>query len=589
MDSKSSWKRPAWADIRALLGSTVNVLRTALAYLLGVSEERKPEIYLRLAQTASLAELNYWLQLVFSCGIATLGLVLNSPAVVIGAMLVSPMMGPIMATGLSLVVGDVYLGFKSLVNIFLSSFMAVCISALLVAFLPFTAVTEEIAARIQPTVLDMAVALLCGLAGAVASCLSRTQVGTAAPGVAIAVALMPPLCVVGFGVGIGFDWPIVKGGGLLFLANLVAIIVTSALVFFTVRMDTDEVQECAFQWEESQATPDSRFAHLVQWVPLYRRVRRVGSLPGRLTIILLFLILIFIPLKQALTRVTREVTIRQEVNKRVKAFAQRGRSAIDAKDTIISEGKIIVLLRISTAELYRQADRERFERETSAVLGAPVELELTQNLASIGEGDTISRLLKPGASVAQSKSKTLMQLTLDLSHRLHQMTTVLPFPPESVLAEMRTVVSDRTGRLGMEVIYLGERDLAPDTQAVINQVIGREAAIADLDVSYRRIAGGVRFRIPFGFGSATPGRRATEAIDRAGRVLAKYPSLAAHLAGNAESDESQRNGKLAEQRAIAVRLSLLERWHIDPKRIIVETGKEPRRAVTIALSQSLSS
>jgi outer membrane protein OmpA-like peptidoglycan-associated protein len=139
----------------------------------------------------------------------------------------------------------------------------------------------------------------------------------------------------------------------------------------------------------------------------------------------------------------------------------------------------------------------------------------------------------------------------------------------------------------MEVLYLGERDLASDTQTVISQLIRRQAAIADLDVSYQRIAE-VRFRIPFALGSATPGRRAKEALDRAGRVLAKHSSLAVHLTSYVESGESRRNGKLAEERAIAVRLLLLDRWHIDPARIIMESGKEPRRAVTIALAQLLS-
>lgn len=581
----STRNRRVWVAMRRLLKRTVNAMRTALARLLGVNEGRKPEIYLGLAQSASLRELNYWLQLVLSCGIATLGLVLNSPAVVIGAMLVSPMIGPIMATGLSLVLGDVYLGLKSLTNILLSALTAVGISALLVALLPFTAVTEEIAARTQPTALDMTVALLCGLAGAVASCLSRTAVGTAAPGVAIAVALMPPLCVVGFGVGTGFDWPIVKGSGLLFLANLVAIIVTSSLVFFIVRMDTEEVKECAFRWQESEEKLDQRFAHVVQRVPLYRRVRRVGSLPGRLAIILFFLIVIFIPLKQALSRVTREVTIRQEVNKRVKAFAQPGRSTIETTDTMISEGKILVSLRISTAELYGHADRERFEREAAAALDAPVELELTQNLAAIGEADTISRLLKPRATVAQAKPTTLVQLALDLSRRLRQMTTSLPFPPGVVFVEMRTVVSDRTGHLGMEVMYLAEKPLASDAQAVLGELIRREAATADLEVTHRRVAE-ARFLVPFAFGSDSPGKRATEAIDRVGRVLAMYPLLTVDLTGYADSGESRRNGKLAEQRAAAIRLSLSARWHIDSTRITVKTGKEPRRAANIALSQS---
>jgi len=77
---------------------------------LRLDPEHKPRICSQIYDSAEFSSLNYWLEIVFSAGIATFGLVLNSPAVIIGAMLISPLMGPIMATGLSLAVGDLYLG-----------------------------------------------------------------------------------------------------------------------------------------------------------------------------------------------------------------------------------------------------------------------------------------------------------------------------------------------------------------------------------------------------------------------------------------------------------------------------------------------
>jgi len=86
--------------------------QTHLQRWLRIAPERKPAVYAQIHDTAEITSLNYWLEIVFSAGIAALGLVLNSPAVIIGAMLISPLMGPIMATGLALASGDLYLAIK---------------------------------------------------------------------------------------------------------------------------------------------------------------------------------------------------------------------------------------------------------------------------------------------------------------------------------------------------------------------------------------------------------------------------------------------------------------------------------------------
>ena len=95
---------------RANQAQTAGTYRDRIASKLGIGEERKVEIYLELARSTTLADPAYWLQTLFAAGIATLGLTLNSPAVIIGAMLISPLMGPILANGLALAAGDVILG-----------------------------------------------------------------------------------------------------------------------------------------------------------------------------------------------------------------------------------------------------------------------------------------------------------------------------------------------------------------------------------------------------------------------------------------------------------------------------------------------
>ncbi|HEY7912791.1 MAG TPA: DUF389 domain-containing protein, partial [Blastocatellia bacterium] len=100
-------------------------LRDWFAKSLGVRPQRKEEIYIDISRSATLLDPSYWLQILFAAGIATLGLILNSPAVIIGAMLISPLMGPILAAGLALATGDIILGLRAIVNLALSCMVAV--------------------------------------------------------------------------------------------------------------------------------------------------------------------------------------------------------------------------------------------------------------------------------------------------------------------------------------------------------------------------------------------------------------------------------------------------------------------------------
>jgi uncharacterized hydrophobic protein (TIGR00271 family) len=171
---------------------------------------------------------NYFVLIVLSCIIATLGLLLNSGAVVIGAMLVAPLMSPIFAFSLGLVLSDVRLLRLSVEAVFKGVALAVIIAAFIGVLSPFKELTGEILARTQPTLLDLAVALASGMAGAYA--LARKDVSAALPGVAIAAALMPPLGVVGLGLSLG-DARVAGGAFLLFVANIAAISLAGVIVF----------------------------------------------------------------------------------------------------------------------------------------------------------------------------------------------------------------------------------------------------------------------------------------------------------------------------------------------------------------------
>ncbi|HEX5819959.1 MAG TPA: DUF389 domain-containing protein, partial [Gemmatimonadales bacterium] len=182
----------------------------------------------RVAADSSLRGANLWL-LACSAVLASIGLDTNSAAVIIGAMLISPLMGPIVGIGLATGIDD-----RALLNGSLKSFgmaMAIALAASFLYFLatPLGEVTSELQARTSPTLLDVGVAFFGGLAGIVSG--SRREQTNAIPGVAIATALMPPLCTAGFGLATG-NLRFFAGAFYLFFINAVFI---SLATFFVVR------------------------------------------------------------------------------------------------------------------------------------------------------------------------------------------------------------------------------------------------------------------------------------------------------------------------------------------------------------------
>lgn len=168
----------------------------------------------------------YLFMTMMSCGIAILGLLQSSAAVVIGAMLISPLMGPIMQLGLSLCVVDFRLMRRSLTALAAGVALALIVSILVVKASPLREATSEIIARTQPTLFDLMVAVFSGLAGAYAAI---TRKGETIVGVAIATALMPPLAVVGYGIAVG-DGAIAGNAFFLFMTNLLAIALSVTVV-----------------------------------------------------------------------------------------------------------------------------------------------------------------------------------------------------------------------------------------------------------------------------------------------------------------------------------------------------------------------
>lgn len=185
------------------------------------------EIHERIESGVIIRGTNLWV-LIFATFIASIGLNVNSTAVIIGAMLISPLMGPIMGIGLALGVNDFELLKRSAKNFSFMTVIAILTSTLFFFISPWSVAQSELLARTQPTTFDVLIAFFGGLAGIVAQTRKEKSI-TVIPGVAIATALMPPLCTAGYGLATA-QFNYFFGAFYLFIINAVFIAIASFVI-----------------------------------------------------------------------------------------------------------------------------------------------------------------------------------------------------------------------------------------------------------------------------------------------------------------------------------------------------------------------
>jgi uncharacterized hydrophobic protein (TIGR00271 family) len=560
---------------------------------LGVGQDQKRSLYEDLSRSSTLLDATYWLQILFAAGIATLGLVLNSPAVIIGAMLISPLMGPILSGGLSLASGDVILGVRALLNLGLSCAVAITFAVLLVVLLPFKEMTNEIAVRTQPTTLDLVVAFFSGAIGSIATCKQVKGVVTSIPGVAIAVALMPPLCVVGYGVGFAFSvsgsegMRIARGGGLLFLTNLVAITFTAMLVFLALHIDTTWVKERIEEWRNE----DKESAWLKLWLSRLRvseKIRRAGSLPGRLLLIGLPILVILIPLAQSFSQLKVEIAKQQQEN-RIRqdatgiwqqSFAKlpdgQQRSFIDQLSVLQQDGKYTLQLRVFTSKPFTSSERTDFAHMTAAKLGLPpdaVAVQLVEIPTTSGE-----LVAKAQEERRVEAPPTIAQLQASFLQGVEAAVRGIRLPPPARLVDFEAATGSAEP-IQVDISYLSDRDIQPDANALIVDDVRSRLIFPTAKVKIDRIRDSYG-PVVFGRNQALFTPAVETVLSLAGLTLQQHPLLRVEIAGGANNRE---RSEMADERAAAINDYLVSTWQIEPARISISPSTGSARETTLTL------
>jgi uncharacterized hydrophobic protein (TIGR00271 family) len=228
------------------LSSSFQGFRSRISLFRGTDREGTVE---RLTAGAKLNPANSWL-LVCSAILASIGLDVSSPAVIIGAMLISPLMGPILGVGLGMGITDRALLQHSLRELAFATVFCLVASGLYFLISPLATPTPELIARTRPTLLDVGVAFFGGVAGIVAGS-RREQNLVTLPGVAIATALMPPLCAAGFGLATA-SWTFFFGAFYLYILNALFIALATFLVVRVLRFPRHELPAVEEQRRERQ-------------------------------------------------------------------------------------------------------------------------------------------------------------------------------------------------------------------------------------------------------------------------------------------------------------------------------------------------
>ncbi|MEX2032667.1 MAG: DUF389 domain-containing protein, partial [Dehalococcoidia bacterium] len=192
-----------------------------------LSQDERHEVYSDLRRSAR-ANHDFLTLTVLATAIASMGLLLNSAAVIIGAMLVAPFMSPLIAMGLAVVHGDARFMRVAAGAILRGTAVGVAVGVIVGLVMPPTGLTDELLARTEPSGIDLMVALFSGAAGAYA--FARRDLSAALPGVAIAAALVPPLSAAAIALSAG-DRDAAVGAGLLYVMNVGAIAGAAAVIF----------------------------------------------------------------------------------------------------------------------------------------------------------------------------------------------------------------------------------------------------------------------------------------------------------------------------------------------------------------------
>ncbi len=454
-------------------------LQDRLLRVLGDSAVGRAHLVQHMLRRDASEVTSYWLQMVVAVGIATLGLVVNSGAVVIGAMLIAPLMVPIVGLAMGLATGGPFLVLRTVGRIALSVVVAVGGAALITLMLPYHELNSELAARTSPTVLDLVTAGFCALAGVFASLRPASNMASTAAGTSIGISLVPPLCASGYGLGTA-DWSVAGGAGLLFLTNMVAIVAVGMIAFVITGFHRVEV----IPLERDELAKEGGGAPLAR--ALARRLARLFEsrpLGPALRFLMPFflLALVYIPLGRALTEVAWQVRVKMAVRKSIDTESAR----LVQSRVRVDRHEVEVLVVILGAPDDAAAVRARLDAEIRLSSGVVPRIEVLAVPDASALAGLVSTMTPRGVEAPVVIAELAPDEALNAA-RARVRATVAQLWPTAAAGEplVIDVGTDEGAALRVRVVHLGPA-LSPDGAEALRlgSTLGLEREVQLVDVA----------------------------------------------------------------------------------------------------------
>jgi uncharacterized hydrophobic protein (TIGR00271 family) len=541
---------------------TYRLKKKAAEWLLKTAANVNHESVIKdIAQETSLS-VQYFVMLTLANLIALSGLITNSVPVIIGAMLISPLMGPLLSFGFAFITGDRTIWRRSIKKISISVGVTLIIAAFAAMLSPLKEITPEILIRTRPNLYDLMIAFLSGIAGSAALCTKRNYL-TIVPGVAIATAVIPPLSVAGFGAGIG-NFTIISGGFFLFFTNFVAIVIATCIVFFFYGFRPRMVTEMDLQ-----------------------------QLRKRFAFLSIVLVVISIPLIYTLHASISEVRLRGTVSELLKKGLNReGSSHLAGFDYRKRAGRIEVNAVVNAVELLSEEDVAGIEAALAKGVGLKTRLSLEQVKVQPGGLKTVVvpasapaiAPQRPPGEVLRASRESVISIARQSSDKLEKIIA-----PSSV-ADLSVGFRDKSFGISVDLKIRRDSPMSGEERLWLKHLLESEMGVpVELSVE------SVPFVPPLVFrrGDATISDSMRAQLAAIGAVYQKDPQLRCRIDAVAESGLPRRKQReLAGRRIDAVKNILATECGVPKENIATsvnaEARKEPFVHVTVTLSSAVA-
>lgn len=390
----------------------------------------------------------YFILLSIANLIALSGLLMNSIPVIIGAMLISPLMGPILSFGYAFVTGDKIIFQRAFKKISTSIALTLLVAAIATYISPLKDITNEIAVRTRPNLYDLVIAFLSGTAGAVAVCTRKGYI-TIVPGVAIATAVIPPLSVSGFGLGTG-NPQILLGGIFLFFTNFVAITISTSVVFY------------AYGFKPSIITEED-----------------VSSFRRRVYGLAVLLVVISIPLVYTLHTTIKTARLRVDIyNSLKKEFERERNSRLSTVNFSEKNGTLDIFVTVNTEAYLMDNEISEIERALKDDLRRDTALYVDQIIVHPrGLTELPALMVRPGQSPFKTSASVLKasrEATVEIIRRLSAKV-------ESIIAPYAVVdfsmgFSDKTSAIIANIRIKRDEPLSAYERKWLESMLSEEVA-----------------------------------------------------------------------------------------------------------------